>query len=157
MDEASYVALQIYSNVRHLPGVSLTDYRTSFKLCIKNLIISTHPKIPSPAEQVRHFIVRQDNKKCRESLKYIAWVNQGHQMRIFQRLFKMRVWQTKFFVPLVRVRPNNPYSMVFSVEFTGICYSCGKDGHRASNCRSRKRVDEKKKRKKETVGRSQIA
>ncbi len=42
IDEARYVALQRYSNIRNLPGVLLTDYRTSFELCIGNLITLTY-------------------------------------------------------------------------------------------------------------------
>lgn len=108
--------------------------------------MSTHPNIPSPVEQVRHFIVRVDNEKCREFK--IHCVNESRSSDgSFPKTVQDECGRPKFFVPLVRVRPNNPNSMVFSAEFTGICYSCGNDGHRASNCRSRKRVDEKKKKK----------
>ena len=30
IEEARYVAMQRYSNIRHLPGVSLTEYRSAF-------------------------------------------------------------------------------------------------------------------------------
>jgi hypothetical protein len=58
-EEAQYLASQRYQNIRMLPGVSLSEYRTAFTQAVSNNMTElNHPQVPTDAMQALHFIVR---------------------------------------------------------------------------------------------------
>ncbi len=64
--EAQYLASQRYQNIRMLPGISLTAYRTAFVQAVDNMRKLNHPQIPTEAIQALHFIVRLDPDRYKE-------------------------------------------------------------------------------------------
>jgi hypothetical protein len=125
-----------YQHIRQVMNMSLSEYRIAFDQSIADLEVLSCPQVRSEDFRARHFIARLDTDRYREFKLHC--LNSSRSGGPIPNTIQKAFDAAKVFMPIIRVNQNKVVTpMIYSTQFKGSCYKCGKPGHKADVCRSK--------------------